>query len=397
MTDSFLPYGRQSIDQADIDEVVRVLKSEFLTTGPAVELFEESFKRFLGCDHSVACANGTAALHLATMAAGIGAGDIAIVPTNTFLATANSLRFVGAEVAFCDIDPKTGLMTPETLLHAIETSNKNNLKAILVVHYAGHCADIEAICDIAEKYGLIVIEDCCHALGTEWEDRNGQLHKVGTGSNSIASTFSLHPVKLIASGEGGVVSSSCPDFAHRLRLLRNHGIERNPRRFIGQQAATPWAYEMQEVGYNYRLSDIHCALAHSQLQKIDSFIAKREQLVGYYFQRLADLSPYISIISKPRKNKTGWHLQVVDFDFEKLRISRSDLMEMLRERKIGSQVHYIPVHSQPYYRSRYGQITLKGAEEFYRRVLSIPLFPDMTLSDLDRVVDTIHAVTTHGH
>ena len=386
----FLAYGRQAIDEADCQAVIDVLRSDFLTTGPAVAAFEEAFAAYVGCDHAVACANGTAALHLAVMAAGLGPGDIGIVPANTFMATANALRFTGAEVVFADIDPATGLMTAETLQLALRRCDPSQVKAILPVHFAGHPVEMAAIKAIADQLGAVIIEDSCHAIGTELTGPDGSQQPIGAGAFGDFATFSFHPVKTLACGEGGMVTTNDPAAAHQMQLLRSHGIEREAGAFKapGHRNA-PWYHEMHALGFNMRLSDIHAALGLSQLAKLNQFVATREALVADYAKALAPLAPAVRLISQPRSQRTGWHLLVVHIDFAACGTDRAALMAALRQHNVGTQVHYIPVYRQPYYREIYGEISLPGAETYYAGALSLPLFVGMDTADVEHVAASL--------
>lgn len=375
----FLPYGRQQIDDSDIAAVAEVLRSDWLTTGPAVEAFESAFAAVTGAKHAVACANGTAALHLAALALGLGPGDRVVVPSITFLATANAPHQTGAEIVFADVDADTGLLTPALLEEAIARAG-GPVQAVFPVHLAGQSADMDGISEVARQAGAQVVEDACHSLG----GRDAAGAPVGGCRRAGLATFSLHPVKIIAAGEGGVVTTNSPELAASLRRMRNHGMVRDG-------FAEPWFYEMQEPGFNYRLSDIHAALAHSQLRRLNDFVARRQALMERYERLLAPLAPLVRPI--PRVAGTpAWHLNAVLIDFDALGLTRSDVMEQLRDSGVGSQVHYIPVHRQPYYRERYGALDLPGAESWYSRALSLPLFPSMTDSDVDRVVETLAAL-----
>lgn len=384
--DGFLPYGRQSIDEADVAAVTAVLRGDYLTTGPAVVEFEADFVRAVGARHAVSCSSGTAALHLAALALELAEGDVVIVPTLTFLATANMARYVGAEVGFADVDPRTGLLTEKTLEAAIGRAG-NRAKAIVPVHLNGQCCDMPAIEAIAARHGLAVVEDACHAVGTPG---------VGACAHSAMAVFSLHPVKTIVAGEGGVVTTNDAGLAERLSRLRNHGMVRDPDRFALVNQAfdqagrpNPWYYEMPEIGFNYRLSDIHAALARSQLSKLDKFVAARRSLATYYDAALADLAPTIEPVARMPGLAPAWHLYVVLIDFDAIGIERGAFMRRLRERDVGTQVHYLPVHRQPYYVDRYGAQERPGADAYYAKALSLPLFPAMTEADVDRVVAAI--------
>jgi UDP-4-amino-4,6-dideoxy-N-acetyl-beta-L-altrosamine transaminase len=375
---TFLPYGRQSIDDDDIAAVAEALRSDYLTTGPRVEAFEEAFAAKVGAAHAVACSNGTAALHMAAIALEIGPGDVCIAPSITFLATANCARFQGADVVFCDVDPATGLMTADTLSEALDRVGKRMVAAVLPVHLAGRMVDMPAIRTVAEEAGAAVIEDACHALGS-----SAAFGQAGDCHHSAMACFSFHPVKTIATGEGGMVTTNDATTAGRLRLARSHGMVR-------EGMTEPWAYEQQLLGYNYRLPDVLCALGLSQLAKLDRFVARRRWLAARYDELLAPLAPVVRTI--PSAGKPTLHLYVALIDFEAAGISRAQVMERLAAKGIGTQVHYIPVDSQPYYRNLYGGQTLPGAAAWYARCLSLPLYPGMADEDPERVVDALAQV-----
>lgn len=396
-SDGLLPYGRQAIDEDDIAAVVAVLRGDWLTTGPATRAFEAALAERCGTAHAVACANGTAALHLACLALDIGPGDTVIVPAITFAATANAARLAGAEVIFADVDPDSGLMGPAELGAAIDqaTAAGDRLKAVLPVHLAGQCADGEAIAALAREHGLAIIDDACHALGTTYRRHDGSWVPVGSGLDSDMTVLSFHPVKTITSGEGGAVLTPHRHLAERLERLRGHGIVRDPGAFQDRDAgfehavANPWYYEMAELGLNYRLSDVNCALGLSQLKKLDRFAAARRRLADRYDERLAELAPRLRPIARNPACRPVWHLYSVLVDFTACGVGRGHLSRALAERGIRTQVHYIPVPRQPYYRGRYGEPTLPGADAYYRRTLSLPLFVGMVTSDVDRVADAL--------
>ena len=381
---SILPYGRQTIEDDDIAAVAEALRADFLTTGPMVETFETAFAAKVGAAYAVACSNGTAALHLAMMALKVGPGDVCIAPSITFLATANCARYVGADVVFADVDPTTGLMTPDTLKDAISRVTSGRLRAVLPVHLRGDAVELPALAQIAAEAGAVLVEDAPHALGTTARF-GGVSETIGDCRHSAMATFSFHPVKTIATGEGGMVTTNDPDLAERLRSLRSHGMVR-------PAGCDPWWYEMPEPGYNYRLPDILCALGLSQLGKLDRFAARRRALAARYLERLAPLAPLVRPAATPGWSDPVLHLMVALIDFAALGKSRREVVEALKARGVGTQVHYIPVHRQPYYLERYGPLALPGAEAWYSSCLSLPLYPGMTDTDVDKVVDALEAV-----
>jgi UDP-4-amino-4,6-dideoxy-N-acetyl-beta-L-altrosamine transaminase len=384
MNNGFLPYGRQTIEDDDVAAVQAALRADFLTTGPLVERFEQAFAEKTGATHAVACNSGTAALHLAAMALGLKAGNAAVVPATTFLATANAVRMTGAEVVFADVDPATGLLTPETLDDAFSRPGpaRVSVRAALPVHLNGQICDLVALSEVANHREILLVEDACHALGVD---------KAGAALHSAAACFSTHPVKAVTTGEGGVVTTRSAELAERMRRLRSHGMNRDSSSFVDRamsfegKTPNPWYYEMAEIGWNYRLPDILCALGIAQLSKLERFHERRRELAARYDELLAPLSPAIRPVSRPNVPH-GWHLYVIHVDFAALGTTRARFMRALREQGIGSQVHYIPLHRQPYYRARCGEISLPGAEAYYERCLSIPLFPAMSDVDVLRVV-----------
>ena len=390
---AFLPYGRHCVEDDDIAAVVAVLGGETLTTGPAVAAFERALRDAVGASDAVVCANGTAALHLAAMSVGLGPGDAAIMPAMTFLATANAVRLTGAEVVFADVDPDTGLMEAHHAAAAMERARSLRVRAVLPVHFAGQPADVDRISALARERGLAIVEDGCHALGSAYKARDGVSARVGKAEHGGLVAFSFHPVKTVAMGEGGALTGQDRDLLARARRLRNHGMTREPAEFTARAlafdadgAANPWHYEMHAPSLNYRASDIHCALGLTQLGKLDRFAARRRFLTAAYDERLAGFAPSVRPLARRTGCMPAWHLYVVLIDFAAAGTSRRRVMDALRAEGIGSQVHYIPVHCQPYYRQRYGEQALPGAMAYFERCLSLPLFPAMVESDVDRVV-----------
>ena len=378
---AFLPYGRQDIDESDIAAVAEALRSDFLTTGPRVEAFEEAFAAVVEAPFAVACSNGTAALHLAMLGLGVGPGDRVAVPATTFLATANCVRFVFDEVFFTDVDPTTGLMTPKTLAEALDRAGPGHLKAVIPVHLRGDVADLPGLGAVASASGAVLVEDAPHALGSTADFGQGP-EPVGSGLWSSAATFSFHPVKTIATGEGGMITTRDPGLAARMRRLRSHGMER-------PAGGDPWLYEMREPGFNYRLPDILCALGQSQLKRLPQFAARRRDLAQRYAERLAPLAPVVRLADSPDWSRPVLHLLTVRIDFPATGRSRRAVVEAMGADGVGTQVHYIPVSAQPYYVARYGPPDLPGAASWYRSALSLPFFPAMADSDVDRAVEAL--------
>jgi UDP-4-amino-4,6-dideoxy-N-acetyl-beta-L-altrosamine transaminase len=377
----FLPYGRQTIEDDDVAAVTAALRADFLTTGPTVEAFETAFKQKVGAEHAIAVANGTATLHLAMLALGVGEGDVCIAPSVTFLATANCARYVGAEVVFADVDPNSGLMTPDTLADALKRAGDRRVKAVLPVHLRGDVCDLPALRDLAAGAGAVLVEDAPHALGSIGRF-DGVDHPVGDGAYSAFASFSFHPVKTLATGEGGMLTTNDAALAARARSLRGHGMVR-------PAGAEPWWYEMPELGFNYRIPDVLCALGISQLAKLDHFVARRRTLAALYAEKLAALAPTVRLAASPAWSDPALHLLTVLIDFEAAGTTRRAVVEALKVKGVGSQVHYIPVHRQPYYQTRYGALDLPGSEAWYARCLTLPLYPTMVDGDVDRVVEAL--------
>ena len=387
----FLPYARQLVEEDDVEAVAEVLRGDWLTTGPAVRAFEEALAdKVQGC-YAVSCASGTAGLHLAMIALGIESGDAVVVPTVTFVATANVVRHVGAEVVFADVDPDTGLMDAAQFAEALDRAGDARVKAVIPVHLAGQCADLTEIARLAGARGIHIVEDACHAIGSRYQGK-----AVGSCAHSAMAVFSFHPIKTIAMGEGGAMTTNDAVLAERLARLRNHGMTRDVEMFSNNDLAfdhdgnpNPWYYEMAEAGFNYRASDIHCALGLSQLKKLGRFAEKRRQLAVRYDELLAPLAPVVQPVKHAPNCEPTWHLYQVLVDFDAAGITRAELMNRLRKEGIGIQVHYIPVHRQPYYARLYGDLSLPGADSFYENCIALPLFPDMDLDDTGRVVTAI--------
>lgn len=390
----FLPYSRQTVDDADVAAVAEVLRGDWLTTGPNVEAFEHALAEKVGAKHAIVCNSGTAALYIASRAAGLKPGDKVIVPSVTFLATASANILADIEVVFADVDPESGLMTVE---HAEDAFRRGGtaIKAVFPVHLGGRVQDPENLFSFANDRGLLVLEDACHALGTRY---GNAMFSVGGCAHSEAASFSFHPAKTIAMGEGGAVTTNSDKLAQAARLVRNHGMTRDSAAFSNLDMAftggepNPWYYEAHEISHNFRASDVNCALGLSQLAKLDMFLSTRRALADRYQQRLNFLAPLVRYLPGTPGDQHGWHLCTVLVDFDRLGMDRRSFVERLKTRGVGSQVHYIPIHMQPFYRQRYGEQSLPGAMAYYHRTLSLPLYASMTMDDVDRVVDAMSAV-----
>jgi UDP-4-amino-4,6-dideoxy-N-acetyl-beta-L-altrosamine transaminase len=388
-----LPYGRHTIDEADIAAVVEVLRSDALTNGPMVDRFERALAEVTGAPHVVVCSSGTSALHLAMLGLGVGPGDRVIVPTLTFLASANCARYVGADVVFADVEPDTGLLSARSFAAALAAAG-GPVKAVVPVHLNGQCCDMPAIREVAQRHGVHVVEDACHALGGAYPVGN-ETAAVGACAHSEAACLSFHPVKTVAMGEGGAITTRDAAVAAAMRRLRSHGMERAPAQpsdpayaLAADGSPNPWFYEMQEIGWNFRATDIQCALGLSQLQKLKAFVRRRAEIVARYDDALKDLAPLIRPVAR-MGGDVAWHLYVALIDFAALGRDRAAVMKTLAAAGIGTQVHYFPVHLQPYYQRLYGRRDLPGAAAYYARCLSLPLYPAMTDADVDRVVGAL--------
>ena len=392
----FLPYGRQDIDAADVAAVAESLQTDFLTTGPAVGVFEQDFVASVGARYAVASNSGTAALHLACMAIDLGPGESVVVPAITFIATANAARYCGGEVIFADVDPQSGLLTGETFQAALDANPRAVVRAVLPVHLNGHSVDMAAIRAIAEPRGIAVIEDAAHAAGGEQAAGNNSRSPVGACALSDFACFSLHPVKNFTSGEGGITTTNDQNAYKRMLRLRSHGMVRDSSEFVYKDQAFgpdgslyPWYYEMADLGYNLRITDFACALGRSQLRRLPEFARRRQALMERYAALLPPLAPHFRLVPAQPGDRPVVHICALQVDYPALGRTRAEVMRALKAEGIGSQVHYIPVNRQPYYRRRYGEQVLPGADRYYERALSIPLFTGMRDEDVDRVVDAL--------
>ncbi|MFF2242243.1 UDP-4-amino-4,6-dideoxy-N-acetyl-beta-L-altrosamine transaminase [Bacillus thuringiensis] len=377
--ETYLPYGQQQIDEYDIQAVVDVLKGDFLTTGPMVQQFEEAIAKYVGAKYAVSFSNGTAALHAACYAAGITEGDEVITTPMTFVASANCILYQGAKPVFADIDNETYNISPKS----IEEKITNKTKAIIPVHFTGQPVELEAIQKMAKKNNLIIIEDAAHALGATYKNKK-------IGSIGDMTMFSFHPVKHITTGEGGVITTNNPLFYEKLVQFRTHGIERNPQKLLENHG--PWYYEMQFLGYNYRITDIQAALGLSQLSKLDSFIKIRKKYVDIYSKEFSCLSEIIIPKQLPQTS-SSWHLYIIRLNTKLLKCNRKEFYEALQRENIGVNVHYIPVYLQPFYQKLgYEKGICPQAENVYEEIITLPLFPKMTEADVWDVIQAVRKV-----
>lgn len=380
-----IPYGRQAIDAADIDAVVEVLRSDWLTQGPAIERFERAVAGYCGAKHAVAVCNATAALHLACRVLGLGPGDGLWTTPNTFVASANCGLYVGAEVDFVDIDPRTYNLSPQALQRKLEDASRRGRlpKVVVPVAFSGQPAEMAAIAELGRQYGFRIIEDACHAVGGDYLDG-----KIGNCRYSDITIFSFHPVKIMTTGEGGMALTNDPELHRRLELLRTHGITRDPRQMYSKASEGGWYYEQVELGYNYRMTDIQAALGLSQLGRVEEFVRRRRYLAARYTRALRELP-----VETPWQRSDGnsaWHLYVIKIDLSRVRRTRREVFDRLRQSGILVNVHYSPIHQQPYYRNLgFKTGDFPNAEAYYDAALSLPMYYGLTEEQQDFVVDQL--------
>jgi UDP-4-amino-4,6-dideoxy-N-acetyl-beta-L-altrosamine transaminase len=379
-----IPYGRQDIIETDIDAVVAVLRSDWLTQGPAVPRFEQAVADYCGASHAVAVNSATSALHLACLALGLGPGDWLWTSPNTFVASANCGLYCGARVDFVDIDPRTYNLCPHKLAEKLDQAERAGRlpKVVVPVHFAGQPCDLPAIHALSQRYGFKILEDASHAIGGRYRGE-----PIGNGRYSDITVFSFHPVKIITTGEGGMALTNNPELAGRMTRLRTHGITRAPAEMTHEPDG-PWYYQQIALGFNYRMTDLQAALGYSQFQRLDEFVARRHQLADHYDRLLADL-PVVT----PWQNPDAWsafHLYVIRLDEARAGRSRRAVFEALRQRGIGVNVHYIPVHTQPYYQALgFAEGDDPEAERYYREAISLPLYPTLTEAEQDQAVSAL--------
>lgn len=387
-----LPYARQTIDEDDIDAVVEVLRSDWLTQGPTVERFEHLLSEVVGAKYAIAVSNGTAALHISAIAAGVRSGKRLWTSPNTFVASANCGLYCGADIDFVDIDSTDGNMSMDRLSEKLSLARKRGAlpDVVIPVHFGGQSCDMESLSNLSKKYGFSVIEDACHAIG----GRNRDGSPIGACKHSDMTAFSFHPVKIITTAEGGAVTTNDQGIAERLRLARTHGITRD-KSIIDDDLEGPWAYRQINLGYNYRLTDIQASLGCSQIKRLKEFIARRNALARRYDTLLRKLP--VQPLTVHQQALSAYHLYVVRINEKKAGLTRREVFEALAAKGIRCQVHYIPVHLQPLYRERGFKLgDFPAAEAYYNDALSLPLFPGMNYDDQDRVVNTLGEIFTRA-
>jgi len=382
-----IPYGHQSISEEDIKAVAEVLRSDWLTQGPMIDRFEKAVAEYCGANHGVAVCNATAALHLACLVLGVGKGDYVWTSPNTFLASANCALYCGAKIDFVDIDPKTYNLSAAELTKKLEIAARNNQlpKVVIPVHFAGQSCDMRAIKSLADQYGFKIIEDASHAIGGSYYNE-----KIGSCKYSDMTVFSFHPVKIITTGEGGMVMTNIQEYYDKLKILRSHGMTRE-QRFMQNESEGAWYYQQIALGHNYRLTDIQCALGLSQLKRIDEFINKRHELAKRYNETLKDLP--IILPFQESYSYSAFHLYVIQLKLEQLKKTRRQVFDRLRATGIGVNVHYIPVHLQPYYCQFGFEVgDFPEAEKYYYSALTLPLYYDLTDVQFNYIIDILARV-----
>lgn len=378
--ESYLSYGKQWIDDNDIEEVIKVLKGDYLTTGPSVKAFEEKVAKYVGAKYAVAVCNGTAALHAACFAAGIKEDDEVLVPAITFAASSNCVLYCGGKPVFVDIDPKTYNID----VNKIEEKITSKTRAIIPVDFTGQAIDMDKIREIAERYSLIIIEDAAHALGSEYKG-------IKVGSLAHMTEFSFHPVKPATTGEGGMVVTNDEKLYERLSLFRTHGITRDKELMNNYEGS--WCNEQIDLGYNYRITDLQCALGSSQMDKLDYFVMRRREIVKKYNDAFKEFGQYVTIPYEAEYSKSGYHIYILKFNLYKFRVGRKEIFEALQKENIGVNVHYLPVYLHPYYQQLgYKKGLCPEAEKLYKEIITIPLFPKMSDGDVNDVISAVKKV-----
>lgn len=382
-----IPYGKQDINQQDIDAVIDVLQSDFLTQGPKVSIFEDAIKTVCAAQYAVAVNSATSALHIASLALGVGKGDLVWTSPITFVASANCALYCGASIDFVDIDPDTYNLCPEQLEKKLIQAKKENRlpKVVIPVHLAGQSCDMQRIHQLSLEYGFSIIEDAAHAIGGKYQDK-----AIGSCQYSDITIFSFHPVKIITTAEGGVATTNNQALANKMARLRSHGITRDPQ-LMSEPTHGDWYYQQLELGFNYRMTDLQAALGISQIERLAEFVAERKKRAAYYDQQLADLP--IVLPKQLTQTESSWHLYIIQLELDKINKSHRQIFNELREAGISVNLHYIPVHMQPYYQKKgFKSGDFPEAEAYYSRAISIPLYAQLSKTDQDTVINSLKRV-----
>ena len=375
---SYIPYGRQLISDEDKNLVLNSLSNDLITTGPYVDKFERELKKYFKCKYSYVCSSGTAAIHLAMLSIGLKKNDVILMPAINFIASYNIAKIMQLKVYLVDVDEKTGQVTPDKILNCIKRNKLKKIKALIVMHHGGYPENIKKIFDIKKKYKFFIVEDACHALGSEYKYKNNFL-KIGSCKHSDISTFSMHPLKSITSGEGGIISTNNSTIAKNIKLFRSHGILRDKNKY--------WKYDILKNGYNYRISDINCALGLSQLKKIKFFLNQRKKIYKKYIYELKNFNSYLKFPKYSKVNKPAFHLFMINIEFSRLKKNKDHFMMYLVKNKILAQQHYIPIYRFRVYREK--QKYFPGSEKFFTNTVSLPIFVNLSLIKQKKIIKVI--------
>lgn len=374
----YIPYGKQYIDESDKKLVLKSLSNDLITTGPFVHKFEKELKRYLKCKYSFVCSSGTAAIHLAMLSINLMKDDVILMPAVNFIASYNMAKIMQLKIYLVDVDEHTGQITTDKILECINRNKLKKIKALIVMYHGGFPENLKNFYELKKKYNLFIIEDACHALGSEYKYKN-KFFKIGSCMHADVSTFSLHPLKTITSGEGGIITANNAKIAKNIKLFRNHGILRNKKKY--------WDYDIVNYGFNYRLSDINCALGLSQLNKISLFLKKRKKIYEKYFDEFENFNPNLKIPKYSKIIKPSFHLFLVNIMFSKLKKSKDHFMKYLIKHKILAQQHYIPIYKFKIYKES-GKY-FPGSKKYFKNSLSIPIFVNLSLKKQDQIIKTI--------
>tara|TARA_B100001059_G_C17811921_1_gene572823 strand:- start:117 stop:1277 length:1161 start_codon:yes stop_codon:yes gene_type:complete len=374
----YIPYGRQAVDQNDKKAVIKALSNDLITTGPYVKKFENNLKKYLKCNYSYTCSSGTAALHLSMLSIGLKKNDVVLMPAINFIASYNMAKTMNLKVYLVDVDEFTGQITPNKILNCIKKNKLKKIKALITMYHGGYPENVKQIYDIKKKYKFFIIEDACHALGSEYEYKNVS-YKIGSCKHADISTFSLHPLKTITSGEGGIITTNNFKIAKNIKLFRSHGILRNKNKY--------WEYDVVKHGFNYRISDINCAMGISQLKRIGLFLKKRKKIYKKYVEELKNLNKNFSMPSYSKNIKPSFHLFQINIDFENIKKTKDDLMKYFVKNNVLGQQHYIPIYKFKIYNNIFSDYS--GSEKFYRNSVSIPIFVNLSVKQQSKVIKII--------